>query len=51
MHTQPPVQWIRVVISPGVKRLSVKLTTHFYLVPRLGMAELYLHFPIRVLGI
>jgi hypothetical protein len=33
--TQPPVQWVPVVISPGVKRgRGVTLTTHPHLVPR-----------------
>jgi hypothetical protein len=33
--TQPPVQWVPRVLSPGVKRgRGVMLTTHRYLVPR-----------------
>jgi hypothetical protein len=33
--TQPPVQWVPGVLSPGVKRVrGVKLTTHPHLVPR-----------------
>jgi hypothetical protein len=33
--TQPPVQWVPGVLSPGVKRGSgVMLTTHPHLVPR-----------------
>jgi hypothetical protein len=33
--TQPPVQWIPGVLSPGVKRgRDVMLTTHPHLVPR-----------------
>jgi hypothetical protein len=33
--TQPPVQWVQGVLSPGVKRgRGVMLTTHPHLVPR-----------------
>jgi hypothetical protein len=33
--TQPPVQWVPGVLSPGVKRgRGVVLTTHRHLVPR-----------------
>jgi hypothetical protein len=33
--TQPPVQWVPGILSPGVKRgRGVMLTTHPYLVPR-----------------
>jgi hypothetical protein len=33
--TQPPVQWVPGVLSPGVKRgRGVTLTTHLHLVPR-----------------
>jgi hypothetical protein len=33
--TQPPVQWVKGVLSPGVKRgRGVMLTTHPHLVPR-----------------
>jgi hypothetical protein len=33
--TQPPVQWVPGVLSPGVKRgRGVMLTTHAHLVPR-----------------
>jgi hypothetical protein len=33
--TQPPVQWIPVILSPGAKRgRGVTLTTHPHLVPR-----------------
>jgi hypothetical protein len=38
--TQPTMQWVSGVLSPGVK-----LTTHLHLVRRLRMVELYLHFP------
>jgi hypothetical protein len=32
--TQPPIQWVPGVLSPGVKRgLGVTLTTHPHLVP------------------
>jgi hypothetical protein len=32
--TQPPIQWVPGVLSLGVKRPGVKLTTHLHLVPR-----------------
>jgi hypothetical protein len=33
--TQPPVQWVPGILSPGVKRgRGVMLTTHPHLVPR-----------------
>jgi hypothetical protein len=33
--TQPPVQWVPGVLSPGVKRgRGVTLTTHLHLAPR-----------------
>jgi hypothetical protein len=36
--TQPPVQWVPGVLSPGLKRgRSVTLTTHLHLVPRSKM--------------
>jgi hypothetical protein len=38
--TQPPVQWIPGVLSPGVKRgRGVTLTTHPHIVPRLSMSR------------
>jgi hypothetical protein len=36
---------------PEVKRSVVKLITHFYLVLRSRMMELYLYFPIRLHGV
>jgi hypothetical protein len=40
--TQPPIQWVQGVLSPGVKRgRGVTLTTHPHLVPR----ELHLLSP------
>jgi hypothetical protein len=40
--TQPPVQWVAGVFSPGVKRgRGVTLTTHPHLVPRLRMSRSY----------
>jgi hypothetical protein len=40
--TQPPVQWVPGVLSPGVKRdRAVTLTTHDKLVPRLRMNRSY----------
>jgi hypothetical protein len=41
--TQPPVQWVPGVLSPGVKRgRGVTLTTHPHLVPRLSMSRSYI---------
>jgi hypothetical protein len=43
---QPPIQWVRGVLSPGVKRgRVVTLTTHLYLVPRLRMSRSYTSSP------
>jgi hypothetical protein len=40
--TQPLIQWVPVVLSPGVKRgRGVTLTTHPHLVPRLRMSRSY----------
>jgi hypothetical protein len=50
--TQPPIQWLPGVSSPGREiGRGVKLTTHFHLVPRSRMLELYLHSPICLSGI
>jgi hypothetical protein len=35
----------------SVKATDVKLVNHLHLVPRLGMMELYLHFPIHLHGV
>jgi hypothetical protein len=44
--TQPPVQWIHGVLSPGVKRgQGVTLTTHPYLMPRSRMSRSYTSSP------
>jgi hypothetical protein len=44
--TQPPVQWLPGVLSPGVKRgRGVTLTTHLHLVPRSGMSRSYSAYP------
>jgi hypothetical protein len=41
-----PVQWVPVVLSPGVKRgRGVTLTTHPHLVPRLRMSRSYTSTP------
>jgi hypothetical protein len=37
--TQPPIQWVPGVLSPGVKRVT--LTTHPHLVPRIRMSRSY----------
>jgi hypothetical protein len=44
--TQPPVQCVPGVLSPGVKRgRGVMLTTHPHLVPRLSMSRSYTSSP------
>jgi hypothetical protein len=44
--TQPPVQWVPGVLSPGVKRgRGVTLTTHPHLVPRSWMSRSYTSSP------
>jgi hypothetical protein len=44
--TQPPVQWVPRVVSPGVKRgRGVTLTTHHHLVPRSRMSRSYTPLP------
>jgi hypothetical protein len=44
--TQPPVQWVPGVLSPGLKRgLGVTLTTHPHLVPRSSMSRSYTSSP------
>jgi hypothetical protein len=44
--TQPPVQWVPGVLSPGVKRgRGVTLTTHPHLVPRSRMSRSYTSSP------
>jgi hypothetical protein len=44
--TQPPVQWVPGVLSPGLKRgRSVTLTTRPHLVPRLRMSRSYTSSP------
>jgi hypothetical protein len=46
--TQPPVQWVPGVRSPGVKRgRGVKLTTHPHLVPRSRMSRSYISSPSK----
>jgi hypothetical protein len=44
--TQPPVQWVPGVLSPGLKRgQGVTLTTHPHLVPRSWMSRSYIPLP------
>jgi hypothetical protein len=44
--TQPPVQWVPLVLSPGLKRgRGVTLITHPYLVPRSRMIRSYISSP------
>jgi hypothetical protein len=44
--TQPPIQWVLGVLSPGVKHgRGVTLTTHPHLVPRLSMSRSYTSSP------
>jgi hypothetical protein len=51
-HTQPPVQWVPGVLSPGVKCVQgMMLTTHPHLVLRLRMSRSYTSsHPKRLLG-
>jgi hypothetical protein len=45
--SQPPVQWVPWVLSPGVKRgRNVMLTTHPHLVPRSWMSRSYTSSPL-----
>jgi hypothetical protein len=47
--TQPPIQWVPGVLSPGVKRgRGVMLTTHPHLVPSLRMSRSYASSPPHV---
>jgi hypothetical protein len=44
--TQPPVQWVPGVLSPGVKHgRGMMLTTHPHLVPRSWMSRSYTSYP------
>jgi hypothetical protein len=44
--TQPPIQWVSGVLSPGVKcGQGVTLTTHPHLVPRLSKSRSYTSSP------
>jgi hypothetical protein len=44
--TQPPIQWVPGVLSPGAKRgRGVTLTAHPHLVPRLRMSRSYTSSP------
>jgi hypothetical protein len=46
--TQPPVQWVPGVLSPGVKRgRGVMLTTHPHLVSRSWMSRSYTSSPLK----
>jgi hypothetical protein len=48
--TQPPVQWVPVVLYPGLKRSrGVTLTTHQHLVPRSKMSRSYTSSPPKSL--
>jgi hypothetical protein len=48
--TQPPVQWVPRVLSPGLKRgPCVTLTTHPHLVPRSRMSRSYISSPPKLL--
>jgi hypothetical protein len=51
--TQPPIQWVPGVLSPGVKPgRGVMLTTHPHLVPRLSMSRSYTSsHPMRLHGV
>jgi hypothetical protein len=44
--TQPPIQWVPGVLSPGVKSgRGMTLTTRPHLVPRLRMSRSYISSP------
>jgi hypothetical protein len=46
--TQPPVQWVPGVLSPGIKcSRVVTLTTHPHLVPKLRMSRNYISSPFK----
>jgi hypothetical protein len=50
--TQPLVQWVPGVLSPGVKRdRGVTLTTHPHLVPRSRMSMSYTSSPLKRLHV
>jgi hypothetical protein len=51
--TQPPIQWVPGILSPGVKRgRGVMLTTHPHLVPRKIMSRSYTSsHPMRLHGV
>jgi hypothetical protein len=50
--TQPPVQWVPGVLSPGVKRgRGVMLTTHSHLLPRSRMSRSCTFSPKRLQGV
>jgi hypothetical protein len=44
--TQPPIKYIPAPLYLGVKRPERELTIHLHLVLKLGIVELYLHYPI-----
>jgi hypothetical protein len=43
--TQPSIQWVPGLISPGSSGRGVKLITNLHLVPRSRMMEVYIHSP------
>jgi hypothetical protein len=50
--TQPPVQWVPGVLSPGQKRgRVVTLTTQLHIVPRSRMSRSYTSARKRLLGV
>jgi hypothetical protein len=50
--TQPPVQWVPGVLSPGVKRCrGVTLTTHPHLVARIKMSRSYTSSPCASISV
>jgi hypothetical protein len=49
--TQPPVQWVPEVLSPGLMRgRGVTLTTHPHLLPRSIMSRSYISSPAKLLS-
>jgi hypothetical protein len=49
--TQSPIQRVLAAVFMGERGTSMKLTTHYHLVLRLRIVELYLHSPIRLRGV
>jgi hypothetical protein len=48
---KPPILRVPGFLHWGCSDRDVKIITHLHLLPRLRMTELYLHSPIRLLGV